>query len=62
VIPLAALETVIDASGIAPQVEVLLPSGVRLRQLTVRERQIFRARDFSVSGSGYLSGLPQPAI
>ena len=35
-IPLAAFEAVIDASGIAPQVEAMLPVGVRARQLTVR--------------------------
>jgi hypothetical protein len=36
VIPLAAAETVIDASGIAPAIEALLPAGVRARQLAVR--------------------------
>ena len=35
-IPLPALEGVIDASGIAPQIEGMLPSGVRVRQLAVR--------------------------
>ena len=35
-IPLPALEGVIDASGIAPQVEAMLPAGVRSRQLAVR--------------------------
>jgi hypothetical protein len=35
-IPLAAFEEIIDASGVAPQVEVLLPAGVRHRQLRVR--------------------------
>ncbi len=35
-IPLAALEDIIDASGVAPQLEVMLPIGVRARQLTVR--------------------------
>ena len=35
-IPLAALEEIIDASGIAPRVEALLPVGVRHRQLRVR--------------------------
>jgi hypothetical protein len=35
-IPLAALEEVIDASGIAPQVEAVLPAGARRRQLSVR--------------------------
>jgi hypothetical protein len=35
-IPLAALEEVIDASGIAPRVEAMLPIGVRRRQLSVR--------------------------
>jgi hypothetical protein len=34
--PLAAFEQVIDASGVEPQVEAALPSGVRERQLTVR--------------------------
>ncbi len=35
-IPLAALEEVIDASGIALRVEALLPIGARRRQLSVR--------------------------
>jgi len=35
-IPLTALEDIIDTSGVAPRVEVLLPAGVRHRQLTVR--------------------------
>ena len=35
-IPLAALETVIDASGTAARIEAMLPIGVRLRQLSVR--------------------------
>jgi hypothetical protein len=35
-IPLAAIEDIIEASGIAPAIEELLPSGVRGRQLTVR--------------------------
>ena len=35
-IPLAALEEIIDASGIAPRIELLLPTGVRHRQLRVR--------------------------
>ena len=35
-IPLPVLEAVIDASGIAPRVEDVLPSGVRSRQLSVR--------------------------
>src|SRR6185437_10496383 len=35
-IPLPALEGVIDASGIAPRIEDMLPSGVRARQLAVR--------------------------
>ena len=34
-IPAAALETIIEASGIAPRIEALLPAGVRHRQLTV---------------------------
>ena len=33
---LPALEEVIDASGVAPAIEGMLPSGVRSRQLTVR--------------------------
>jgi hypothetical protein len=36
VIPLPALEDIIDQSGIAPRLEVLLPIGVRARQLAVR--------------------------
>jgi hypothetical protein len=35
-IPLAAIEEVIDISGVAPQVEAMLPAGVRARQLSVR--------------------------
>jgi hypothetical protein len=35
-IPLPVLEGVVDASGIAPQVEALLPSGTRPRQLSAR--------------------------
>jgi hypothetical protein len=35
-ITLAALEEVIDASGIAPRIEAMLPIGVRPRQLRVR--------------------------
>jgi hypothetical protein len=34
--PLAAFEEVIDASGIAPRIEAVLPVGVRPRQLKVR--------------------------
>jgi hypothetical protein len=35
-IPLAALEEIIDASGVAPRIEAMLPIGVRARQLKVR--------------------------
>jgi hypothetical protein len=35
-IPLAVLEAITDASGIALRIEVLLPAGVRHRQLRVR--------------------------
>jgi hypothetical protein len=35
-IPLARLEEVIDASGVAPRIEGMLPAGVRARQLAVR--------------------------
>jgi hypothetical protein len=35
-IPLAVFEEIIDASGVAPQIEALLPIGVRTRQLKVR--------------------------
>ena len=35
-IPLAVLEQVIDTSGAAPQIEAMLPIGVRARQLSVR--------------------------
>ena len=35
-IPLAVLEQIIDASGIAPRIEAMLPIGVRARQLLVR--------------------------
>ena len=33
---LAALEEIIDASGIAPRIEAVLPAGARSRQLSVR--------------------------
>ena len=33
---LAAFEEIIDASGVAPRIEALLPAGVRPRQLAVR--------------------------
>ena len=33
---LAAIETIIDASGAAPVIEAMLPAGVRHRQLTAR--------------------------
>jgi len=32
----AAIEDIIDSAGVAPRIEVLLPAGVRHRQLTVR--------------------------
>lgn len=35
-VPLAVIEDIIDASGIAPLIESLLPAGVRRRQLGVR--------------------------
>jgi hypothetical protein len=35
-IPLATFEAVIDAAGVALRIEVMLPAGVRARQLTVR--------------------------
>jgi hypothetical protein len=35
-IPLAGLEEIIDASGVAPRIEDMLPVGVRARQLAVR--------------------------
>jgi len=35
-IPLAAFEEIIDDSGIAPQIEAVLPAGARRRQLSVR--------------------------
>ena len=35
-IALPVLESVLDASGIAPRAEALLPSGARARQLSVR--------------------------
>jgi hypothetical protein len=34
--PLAVAEEIIDASGVAPQIEAMLPTGVRHRQLRVR--------------------------
>jgi hypothetical protein len=35
-IPLPVLEEIIDRSGVAPRIELLLPAGVRARQLLVR--------------------------
>jgi len=35
-IPLAAFEEIIDASGAAARIEAMLPAGVRRRQLSVR--------------------------
>ena len=35
-IPLAVFEAIIDASGVAPRIEAMLPVGVRHRQLRVR--------------------------
>ena len=35
-IPLTVAEDVIDASGVAPRIEAMLPIGVRPRQLKVR--------------------------
>ena len=35
-IPLGRIEEIIDGSGVAPQIEALLPAGVRHRQLRVR--------------------------
>ena len=35
-IPLAAFEEIIDASGVPPRIEAMLPIGVRARQLSVR--------------------------
>ena len=35
-IPLPVLEEVIDRSGVAPRIELLLPIGARARQLLVR--------------------------
>ena len=35
-IPLPALEEIIDRSGVAPRIELLLPTGVRARQLLAR--------------------------
>ena len=35
-IPLAAFEEIIDASGVAPRIEATLPIGVRSRQLSIR--------------------------
>jgi len=35
-IPPAAIEKVIDASGAAPRIEAMLPAGVRARQLSIR--------------------------
>jgi hypothetical protein len=43
-IPVAVLEEIIDASGAAPQIEAVLPIGVRPRQLKVRARLLRQPR------------------
>ena len=35
-IPLPRIEEIIDASGVAPRIEAMLPIGIRVRQLRVR--------------------------
>jgi hypothetical protein len=35
-VPLAVIEDIVDASGTAPLIEDLLPTGARGRQLSVR--------------------------
>ena len=35
-VPLAATEAIVDASGVAPQIQALLPRAVRHRQLSAR--------------------------
>jgi hypothetical protein len=42
-ISLARIEEIIDASGVAPRIEALLPIGVRHRQLRVRNQRILTA-------------------
>ena len=49
-IPLAAFEAVIDASGVAPRIEVMLPIGVLTRQLKVRTRWPPLARPRLITG------------
>ena len=44
-IPLAAAEDVIDASGVAPQIEHMLASGARRRPLGVLARRGGREKD-----------------
>ena len=54
-IALAVLEAVIDASGVAPRVEVMLPVGVRPRQLTARTLLAVRGAD--LAGQAIKAGL-----
>jgi hypothetical protein len=52
-IPLAVFEDIIDASGVAPRIEALLPTGVRGRQLRVRTLLVLSgAQDSHVGGFG----------
>jgi hypothetical protein len=48
-IPLAVAEAAIDASGVAPRIEAMLPIGVRPRQLTVRTLLVRWPRTFAGS-------------
>jgi hypothetical protein len=66
-IPLARIEEIVDASGVAPQVEMLLPIGVRHRQLRVRTllagmmlTQADRRPAFLTEVHQALTGLPEP--
>ena len=49
-IPLAALEGVIDASGVAARTEAAMPIGVRARQLRVRT--LLAGTCLAIAGTG----------
>ena len=55
---LTALEEIIDASGAAPRIEVMVPTGVRPRHLRVRT--LVSSRGGDVSSSGLRAELDHP--
>ena len=55
-IPLARIEEIIDACGVAPPIEALLPIGVRHRQLRVRTL----LAGMMLTQAGHRPGAPDP--